>query len=415
MAAEAKIKVTSDTRSATTGIDGVEKKLSGLGKRSDDLSKKFAAMGKGLAGALAAGIGAAGVGSLFGEFDRIAKLASRLETSGETIQKLGRLAKLAGSDTETLARAMTRTTAALGGNDAASRKARESLASLGINADRFISVGLDEKVYMLADAYSASSGKGSAFSDVLDLIGLKGADLIPLFKQGSAELRKITDGMKVLGDSQLKEVEKINDGWGEFLEGLKVTGVELLLLIKKIGDDMGKVGAKIEDISGSAAEKSMMEDLRNWNVAKYGPIPTAVVEPIKIPDPAEYADLFSSWDEIGDPVLQNARRSIKEREAFEARMARKSSIAEGEARQTSFGIQESLRSRMLKEEEELKRAIMSARDSAAQGSSSVGTELQRLGLGKTPELVMQVDIAKRSEKHLAEINKKISRITTGLN
>jgi hypothetical protein len=59
--------------------------------------------------------------------------------------------------------------------------------------------------------------------------------------------------------------------------------------------------------------------------------------------------------------------------------------------------------------------MMGALDTASRGGMAVGTDLQRVGLGKTPELVMQVDIAKRSEKHLAEISKKIGKLTFGLN
>lgn len=48
-------------------------------------------------------------------------------------------------------------------------------------------------------------------------------------------------------------------------------------------------------------------------------------------------------------------------------------------------------------------------------SDTVGTSLQRVGLGKTPELVLQVDLARRSEKHLSEISKTIKKLSFGLN
>lgn len=59
--------------------------------------------------------------------------------------------------------------------------------------------------------------------------------------------------------------------------------------------------------------------------------------------------------------------------------------------------------------------FMSDFEKAAGTSMTVGTQLQRVGLGKTPELVLQTNIAKQSERHLASIAKQIKNLSFGLN
>ena len=93
---------------------------------------------------------------------------------------------------------------------------------------------------------------------------------------------------------------------------------------------------------------------------------------------------------------------------IEAMTAERLKTAELERKLRLDAIGQELR---MKAEQEM----MDALDSAGRGAMSVGTDLQRVGLGKTPELVMQVDIAKRSERHLADIAKAVKKLNLGLN
>jgi hypothetical protein len=211
-----KIKFSGDATQLKQTTDKVKKDVGGMGKEI-----------KGMLGAAFAGfsVGAAvaGVKSLVDEFSRIQDLANRLGTDAETLQRIGRLASLAGADVETLARALTKMQAALGGTDAAGKKARESLAGLGIDAQAFIAAGLDGKIYMLADAYEKSGGEGKAFSDILDLMGVKAADLIPLFQQGGSALRQMGEEMAVVSNDQVAALEAMGVAWENLAANIKAT------------------------------------------------------------------------------------------------------------------------------------------------------------------------------------------------
>jgi hypothetical protein len=195
-----------------------------------------------LAGALA---GLASINALkqtLDQMDRMAKIASRLDAPVESIQRLAFVADQNGASVEQLAGGLTRLTRQLGLTGSEGDKARDALARLGIDAGRFAGMGLEDQVYKLADALKDSGGDGEAFAATLDLIGLRGAELVPMLRQGGDALRELGGKVKVLTEDQVKKIEAFNDAWAMVLQNIQ------LVIASGLTDWLGGVAKALDGI-----------------------------------------------------------------------------------------------------------------------------------------------------------------------
>lgn len=284
--------------------------MSRAGKEAEGVLDKLrgkVGMLPGMIGGALAGIGisqvTAQIGELFNEFDRLAKLSSRLDIDVETFQKLSRLAELNGTDIEALAKAMTRLKAAYGDADGEGEKVAETLKSLGIDAEKFIGMRLDAQVLELSAAYERSGGSAKAFSDVLELLGLRAADLIPLLKAGPDAAREAMDNMNVVSADAVASIERMNDAWGELVAELKAA----------VAGPLGDVAGMFLDIVNSANELGITEQIRQmampaWMRAYMEMRKSEKVDPI-LPDAPVKKDVFKELKTVTEtPSLDEAFR-----------------------------------------------------------------------------------------------------------
>jgi len=97
----------------------------------------------GLGGILAGGAVLAGLKTLMNDFDRVGKLATRFGDSAESIQRVGVAAKVAGTDVEQVASAMTKAGIAASKAVEGSESMAELFRRAGINARDFASANID--------------------------------------------------------------------------------------------------------------------------------------------------------------------------------------------------------------------------------------------------------------------------------
>jgi hypothetical protein len=157
-----------------------------------------------LGGAFAVGSMVNWFNNFRGEMDRVAKLATRLNESTDSIQRVGQAANLAGADIEMVVKAVSRLTVE-------ASKGSEKFSALGVSAQNFANASLEDKVMMLSQAYQEASGDQQKMIALMDLLGTRAQDLIPLLAQGPDALRDALGGANVVSEQVILSMERLND------------------------------------------------------------------------------------------------------------------------------------------------------------------------------------------------------------
>ena len=135
---------------------------------------KLGAMATGLA---ASTLSVAALGRSFAGLDKTAKVADRLGISHEAVQKLGLAADLAGTDIETLGRAML--------------MMGKTIGSGGLP--------LDKRFFQVADAIAKIQDPARRAKRAMEVFGKGGFELINLLAQGGKGIRQSAEAIDRLG------------------------------------------------------------------------------------------------------------------------------------------------------------------------------------------------------------------------
>lgn len=172
-----------------------------------------------LAGALGAagiGLGFSGLKGLFDQYDRIAKLGIQTGFDPESMQRIGAAAKLAGSDVETVAKAMNKLNRAIAEGGAA-----DAFQELGISIDAFQNASGYDRFVMLAKAFQDAEKHGRGLSAAYDLMSKSAAELLPLLRSDIAELESFRN-IDVVSAAQIQDIQTLNDEFDKLVQTLEV-------------------------------------------------------------------------------------------------------------------------------------------------------------------------------------------------
>lgn len=204
-------------------------------------------------GFIGVGAGVAGLKALADEYDRINDLARQLDESPEALQRLGAMAKLNGSDLESVARSMNKLN-----KEVAAGNAAEAFRELGIEANRFLSLNADEQMIQLAAAFQEAERKGKGLTAAYDLFGKSASDLLPLLRTNVDELRRFRD-MDVVSADQIAQVAAINDRFDALAITVKTKVIQTMM---NAADGFRMVRAAIAGmISGEGGENTLDKEL----------------------------------------------------------------------------------------------------------------------------------------------------------
>ena len=167
-----------------------------------------------------AGIAAGAIGiragvQIFGElgdkFDRIGKLSNRFNLPEEDVQRLAVASEITGSNIEKMVAALTKATVA--GVEAEQGMVTYSRAfeALNINVDEFNAASPDQKLSLLAGAFSNAKNESEAFTAAYRILGKSGGDLIPLLRENSDGIKNLTKNLETLSGDDVKAIEDFND------------------------------------------------------------------------------------------------------------------------------------------------------------------------------------------------------------
>jgi hypothetical protein len=206
----------------------------------NEMKAQTKALSGSLKGMIAGAIGFAAIKSgfqaVFREMDRVHKLGQRFGESAETIQKIDQAAELAGASIETVAKAMQAATRNALEAANGTKSYADTFDQLGINAEEFVNLPMDQKLLAMAKALDGVSGDGEKVALSLEAMGRGGAELLPLLRQNSEELAKLFEEAPAASDRAVEAIAKINDAWTRTTNVIKVEMAELVPYLKTAWD-----------------------------------------------------------------------------------------------------------------------------------------------------------------------------------
>jgi len=179
------------------------------------------------------------------------KLAHRLNGTVAELQGLVHAGDLAGVSQETLAQNIGKMNQRLAEAARTGQgPAYEALRRLGLSAQDFLALPVDERMATLADRFKELGYTTAQQADVLRQFGIRGQEIINLFEGGGDAIRDAAKDVKAFGvevsDIDAAAIEAANDAWTT--ARLTFTGignqlaVQLAPIIKAVGDSLADAG-----------------------------------------------------------------------------------------------------------------------------------------------------------------------------
>lgn len=201
----------------TTVFDGDDKPFQKKIKRVQGSVKKTTGMLKGMGMAIGTAGIVAGISKTIQHFDRLGKIATRLDMSAEALQRLGHAANLSGSNMAQLQGIMTRLERRTGEalqNTTGSQAQR--FKELNIEVENFSKLNPEDKILAIADAFNALGGTEKSVASLMGLLDTEVRELLPLLKEGSDGIQKMMRDVSALTDEQVKAMEQAADNIQKF-------------------------------------------------------------------------------------------------------------------------------------------------------------------------------------------------------
>ena len=146
-----------------------------------------------LKGMLVGAFSIAGVVAFASRMREVRNEALRLGTSVESVQRISKVAKGADVDFEVLAKAMNKVTLEAGKAANGDKGSGGLFKRLGLDAKAFVGLKMEDKIIALSAAFQRSKQSGDGTAAMLELLGERGTEIIPVLAQGPQAL---ASGMK---------------------------------------------------------------------------------------------------------------------------------------------------------------------------------------------------------------------------
>lgn len=199
------------TKIVITAVDNTKKAFGAITNSAKNVTLALVNMRTALIGVA----GLAGLGFLvrssLSATDQLAKTASKIGTTTEALSKLRFAADITGVATQTMDMALQRFTRRAAEAAKGTGEARNAIRELGINAQELVRLPLDQRMLVLADAFSGVENESDKLRLAFKLFDSEGAALVNTLGLGR-------DGLNAL----FKEAENL----GLVLSGTAAKGVE---------------------------------------------------------------------------------------------------------------------------------------------------------------------------------------------
>lgn len=173
----------------------------------------FSGIKSALVGAFGLGAAVEGLSALMEKYGKVQDMAERLGETAESVQRVGQVATESGTDVEMIAKAMSKLTVEANKATHAGTEQAAMFDTLGINAAEFRDAPLEGKLIVLADAWERNTATGEGTAQMLELLGNRAQQLIPLLIAGPEELRKKLAEVSVASNAAVGIIDQMGDAW----------------------------------------------------------------------------------------------------------------------------------------------------------------------------------------------------------
>jgi hypothetical protein len=215
-----------NTAQLTAGATQAQATLTKLDTSMANISKRLTQVGvfAAVAGtALITGLVKSGMDAISAQMD----LANSLDVSIDGLRGLQLAAKEAGVESETLHRSIAMMNARLGEAQRGTGNAKEALDRLQLSAKVLAEMDIDERMATIADRVRELGLSSSQTADVLRQFGIRGGEMVELFRQGGDAIRAARADVDAFGISLSAIDAKMVDNAQESIQrmGLTLEGV----------------------------------------------------------------------------------------------------------------------------------------------------------------------------------------------
>lgn len=211
------------------------------------MRKDVSAFSGGVKGQIAGVFGIAAITAwgkaMIDQAGRIDDLSKRLNTTAESVQRIGYAAEQAGAGIEVTAKGLTTLQRNLAEVERGSTSFDDSAKSLGINLKEIKDLAPEQQLVEIARGYANSTDKGQALASVMQLMGKSGAELAPLLSEGPEALAEAMDAAQVATEGEIQTLARMGDqldrlkSFGIKAAGTLVTGVRSIGAYASYGVD----------------------------------------------------------------------------------------------------------------------------------------------------------------------------------
>lgn len=227
------------------GIDKATDAVKGFAKPFEELQSNFALIGEAIAAAFA-------VERIAAFFENMAELgvqtqrtAALLGISTQAVSGLDIAAKASGGSLEGMTMSLERFGLALVKGDAGSKQQSAALSALGMSAKDFVGVPLPDVLAKLSDSFAVMKDGIDKDAIAMALLGRGGAQMIPIFNQGSHAFEEFADMAKRAGTAMSEETavgfEHTHLGLIEMEKSFQGVGISVASIFKPAFDGLVKV------------------------------------------------------------------------------------------------------------------------------------------------------------------------------
>ena len=235
------LKMGVDNAQFKTGLEQAKTKAEGFKK----------SVSKVMGGVLAvAGAGMAvnkviqGIDAIRDKYDRLAKLtAQHGNINVAFFQRAAFVAEQSGTNVEAVAKSMDKLLMSSKMAAQGSKMYVQAFEDLNIKIEDFIKLDQEKKFKAIADAVRDSADADKSKSAVLQIMGMRAGELIPMLKAGAEGFDEIAKSVNVVGRQGLKDIENFNDEINRMkTEIMTLAATKLPPVLNEILDYLSAVG-----------------------------------------------------------------------------------------------------------------------------------------------------------------------------
>ena len=203
----------------------------------------------GVGGALVAAFSVRGLSRFVSEtadaLDEVGKLSQRLGITTEAVSRLQFVASQSGISFETLRGSLERLGKRAALAAAGQKSFADAFALVGLEAENFVNLPLDEQLLVIADAINKAQGSSQKLAAVSRILGDESRALVQAFGEGADGIQRLNDRADELNitvtETQAKLAAEFNDTWDETARIFQAVGRELAVTVLPLLKSLGEV------------------------------------------------------------------------------------------------------------------------------------------------------------------------------